>query len=48
MRRMYVNYTLPTEVCTVAYSRMDCAAKFPPPLTEIEMSYKHRAENKVY
>ena len=27
---------------------MDCAAKFPPLLPEIEMSYKHRFENKVY
>ena len=26
---------------------MDCAAKFPPSLPEIEMSYKHRVENKV-
>ena len=26
----------------------DCAAKFLPLLPEIEMSYKHRFENKVY
>ena len=40
------NYFLPQLVCLRII--MDCAANFPPPLPEIEMSYKHKAENKVY
>ena len=44
-----VKCKIKTFILNAGISRvMDFAAKMPPVLPEIKMSYKHRVENKVY